>query len=187
MNPLRIMQTWFPNPVTLSACGDDPDGQVNEGSSLSASISFGIDHALLIGWLMILTYTGRGISSFSVENNGKPSDRFTLKYPESIIFIMLWLPLPPAIPWVSPVTSMQEALLHYRGTHRRFEVKGKTYNQAVIVDDYAHHPTEIKATIKAALNYPHNRIWCIFQPHTYTRTKKLFEEFTQKPFMEWIS
>ena len=46
-----------------------------------------------------------------------------------------------------------------------------------ILDDYAHHPTEIKATLEAVKNYPHNRIWCVFQPHTYTRTHKLFEDF----------
>ena len=46
-----------------------------------------------------------------------------------------------------------------------------------VIDDYAHHPTEIKATLKAALNLPHNNIWCIFQPHTYTRTIALFDEF----------
>ena len=47
------------------------------------------------------------------------------------------------------------------------------------MDDYAHHPTEIQATLKAAKHYPHKEIWCIFQPHTYTRTKSLFDEFVE--------
>jgi len=47
-----------------------------------------------------------------------------------------------------------------------------------IVDDYAHHPTEIKAVLKAAKNYPHRDLWCVFQPHTYTRTKSLLKEFS---------
>ena len=46
-------------------------------------------------------------------------------------------------------------------------------------DDYAHHPTEIEATLKAAGNYPHQKLWCVFQPHTYTRTKALLPEFAQ--------
>ena len=48
-----------------------------------------------------------------------------------------------------------------------------------IVDDYAHHPTEIKAPLSASQNVPHNKLWCIFQPHTYTRTMALFDEFAE--------
>ena len=63
--------------------------------------------------------------------------------------------------------------------HRRFEHKGVTENGVKIVDDYAHHPTEIAATLAAAKNTPHNELWCIFQPHTYSRTKALLDEFGQ--------
>lgn len=56
---------------------------------------------------------------------------------------------------------------------RRFEHKGTTANGVMILDDYAHHPTEIAATLEAAKNTPHNELWCIFQPHTYTRTYAL--------------
>ncbi|MDD3350116.1 MAG: cyanophycin synthetase, partial [Eubacteriales bacterium] len=52
-----------------------------------------------------------------------------------------------------------------------------TKNDVCIVDDYAHHPTEIRATLSAAANVPHNKVWCLFQPHTYTRTMALFDEF----------
>ena len=48
-----------------------------------------------------------------------------------------------------------------------------------MIDDYAHHPTEIKASLQAAKNYPHKSIWCVFQPHTYTRTKALMDEFAE--------
>ena len=48
-----------------------------------------------------------------------------------------------------------------------------------IIDDYAHHPSEIRATLTAARNYPHRKIWCVFQPHTYTRTKAFMDEFAQ--------
>lgn len=64
----------------------------------------------------------------------------------------------------------------FRGTHRRFEKKGFV-NGAIVLDDYAHHPTEIKATLKAAKAFPHKRIRCIFQPHTYSRTRTLWNEF----------
>lgn len=68
-------------------------------------------------------------------------------------------------------------LENYTGTQRRFDIIGITKNGIRIVDDYAHHPTEIKATLAAAKNVPHKNLWCLFQPHTYTRTLALFEEF----------
>ena len=77
-----------------------------------------------------------------------------------------------------PLDIIKKGLLSFVGTDRRFEYKG-TYEGVIIVDDYAHHPTEIKATLTAAKHYPHEKIWCVFQPHTYTRTKAFFEEFAE--------
>lgn len=70
-----------------------------------------------------------------------------------------------------------ETLKEFTGTQRRFDVMGTTEDGIKIVDDYAHHPTEIKATLTAASKLPKNKLWCIFQPHTYTRTLALFNEF----------
>ncbi len=69
-------------------------------------------------------------------------------------------------------------LSSFNGTHRRFELKGNK-DGVTVIDDYAHHPTEIKATLSAAKNYPHNKIYCVFQPHTYSRTLSLFEDFSE--------
>ena len=77
-----------------------------------------------------------------------------------------------------PMDTIRKGLLSFSGTDRRFEYKG-TFNGVTVVDDYAHHPTEIAATLKAAQHYPHNEIWCVFQPHTYTRTKAFFHEFAE--------
>lgn len=71
---------------------------------------------------------------------------------------------------------IQNALSRFHGTDRRFEHKG-TINGITLIDDYAHHPTEITATLSAAANYPHKSIWCVFQPHTFTRTKAFMKEF----------
>ena len=68
-----------------------------------------------------------------------------------------------------PFEDIQKGLNRYTGTARRFEKKGE-FHGALIVDDYAHHPTEMEATLKAAVKYPHKTLWCIFQPHTYSRT-----------------
>ncbi len=70
-----------------------------------------------------------------------------------------------------------DVLGSFSGSQRRFDVIGTTANNVKIIDDYAHHPTEIKATLNAAKNMPHGRLWCLFQPHTYTRTLALFDEF----------
>ena len=77
-----------------------------------------------------------------------------------------------------PVDAIKKGLREFHGTDRRFELKGDVEG-ITIVDDYAHHPTEIQATLKAAAHYPHKEIWSIFQPHTYTRTKALFDEFVE--------
>lgn len=75
------------------------------------------------------------------------------------------------------LTFVKEALEEFTGASRRFEYRG-TLNGAKVYDDYAHHPTEIKATIQSASLLPHNKVWVVFQPHTYTRTLALFDEFT---------
>lgn len=69
-----------------------------------------------------------------------------------------------------------KALTTFGGAKRRFEKKG-IYNDVIIYDDYAHHPSEIKATLSAAANISKKKLWCVFQPHTYTRTKALMDDF----------
>lgn len=70
-------------------------------------------------------------------------------------------------------------LLSYAGIKRRFEIVGQ-YNQAILVDDYAHHPTAVKETLSAArLKYPQKRIWAIFEPHTFSRTKATLKELAE--------
>ena len=74
--------------------------------------------------------------------------------------------------------AVKRGLLNFTGTKRRFEKKGE-FNGVTVIDDYAHHPQEIQATLKTAGNYPHNQVWCVFQPHTYTRTKAFLDEFAE--------
>ena len=71
-----------------------------------------------------------------------------------------------------------KALAGYSGTQRRFQILG-TRNGFTVIDDYAHHPTEIAATLRTALNVPHRELYCVFQSHTYTRTKALMDEFAE--------
>ena len=74
--------------------------------------------------------------------------------------------------------TIKKGILAFGGTKRRFEYKGTTQD-FVIIDDYAHHPTEIQATLVSAKNYPHRELWVVFQPHTYTRTKAFLGGFVE--------
>lgn len=75
-----------------------------------------------------------------------------------------------------PAEVIADGLVSFTGTDRRFQKKGEI-GGVTIIDDYAHHPTEIRATLHAAKKFPCREVWCVFQPHTYTRTKALMDEF----------
>ena len=68
------------------------------------------------------------------------------------------------------------ALKRYQGTQRRFDIRG-TVNGFTVMDDYAHHPQEVDAVLKTLTKYPHHKLWAIQQPHTYSRTKLLMDDF----------
>ncbi|MDR1778694.1 MAG: UDP-N-acetylmuramate--L-alanine ligase [Clostridiales Family XIII bacterium] len=76
-----------------------------------------------------------------------------------------------------PVENIKTTLEAFKGTQRRFTPLGQTQGGIQIIDDYAHHPTEIRATIAAARKMPHEKLWILFQPHTYTRVLALHDEF----------
>ncbi len=74
--------------------------------------------------------------------------------------------------------DIRHGLLSFGGTKRRFEYKG-SIGDITVIDDYAHHPTEIDATLESAKYYPHDELWVVFQPHTYTRTKEFLDDFAR--------
>ncbi|NLY70469.1 MAG: UDP-N-acetylmuramate--L-alanine ligase [Clostridiales bacterium] len=75
------------------------------------------------------------------------------------------------------LNNIKNSIKNFMGTQRRFELKG-SINNIRVIDDYAHHPSEVRATLKAIKNGLHGKIWCVFQPHTYSRTKSLLSEFS---------
>lgn len=79
------------------------------------------------------------------------------------------------------IKEVIERIKDYNGTHRRLEHKG-FFRGVRVIDDYAHHPTEIAVTLSSVKNLDVNKVWCIFQPHTYTRTKSLLNEFSESFF-----
>ena len=126
-----------------------------------------------------IMFNENGMPSFKVHHEGKMLTEIQLAVPgeHNILNALAAFTCGHTL-GVAP-ECIRQTLEDYHGTQRRFDIVGTTAGGVKIVDDYAHHPTEIKATLSASQNVPHNKLWCIFQPHTYTRTRALFDEFAE--------
>lgn len=124
-----------------------------------------------------ITFNDHGVSKFDVYHKDELYGTFILKQPGQHNIYNAIAAIAVAYKLDIPIETITSTLKTYEGTQRRFEILGK-YNDAIIVDDYAHHPSEIKATLAAAKKYPNNKVTCIFQPHTYTRTNDLLLQFS---------
>ena len=125
-----------------------------------------------------ISYNEMGCATFTCLEKGKPILTVTLNVPgvHNISNALASIALGRKMGIGGE--TIRDGLQSFYGTERRFEYKGKI-GGVTIIDDYAHHPTEIRATLTAAKNYPHKDLWVVFQPHTYTRTKALFSEFAE--------
>ncbi len=127
-------------------------------------------------------------TDLSYDNMGRPS--FICHGPEDFALpVTLGLPGDHNITNALPAIALAhrfglkteiicQVLANFKGTDRRFDYKGEI-GGVTVIDDYAHHPAEIKATLSAAAQYPHKRLWCVFQPHTYSRTKSFLNDFAE--------
>ncbi len=124
-----------------------------------------------------ITFDGDGNASYNIILNGRDEGLVKLRVP-GLHNISNSLAAAAACHAAGcSITQIKNGLMSYSGVHRRFEYKG-SINGAKIYIDYAHHPSEIKATLAAARRLSPGDIRCVFQPHTYTRTKALLDEFT---------
>ena len=125
-----------------------------------------------------ITYDKYGHASFSVLRNGVKVGSYYLKVPgiHNVSNALAAIALGHLLGLSEEVII--KGLGSFTGTDRRFQYKG-TYHGAKVIDDYAHHPTEIRATMEAAENCAHRTLWCVFQPHTYTRTKAFLPQFAK--------
>jgi UDP-N-acetylmuramate--alanine ligase len=119
---------------------------------------------------------GRPRSRFEVVNRGKTIGEFDLHVPGHHNVLNATAAVAAGFGLDIPATKIAEALAQFRGVDRRFQLKGKVDGVSV-VDDYGHHPTEIRATLAAARQCGFEKIHVIFQPHRYTRTRDLADEF----------
>jgi len=120
----------------------------------------------------------RGCGSYTVFFNGKKICDVCLSVPGEHNILNSLGALALCYKLGIPIESITKGLENFKGTNRRFEYKG-TFKGVKVIDDYAHHPTEIKSTLNAAKALNADKIWCVFQPHTFSRTKFLLKEFSE--------
>ena len=125
-----------------------------------------------------IVYDEFGNPSFDALRKGSVIGRFSLNVPGTHNIGNALAAIAVGCELGIPAETIRQGLLSFTGTDRRFQKKG-SFHGAQLIDDYAHHPTEIQASLHAALQYPHKKLWCIFQPHTYSRTASFLDEFAE--------
>jgi len=123
-----------------------------------------------------ILFNARGCAGFSAYHNGSCIGDVQLSIPGRHNVYNALACIAACSYYGIEFKKIRASLERFTGAKRRFEYIGET-NGIRIVDDYAHHPSEVKATLDAASKQNPNSLWCIFQPHTFTRTKSLLDEF----------
>lgn len=125
-----------------------------------------------------ISYDDSGIGSFDLVVNSKKADHIQLSVIGAHNISNALAAIATAYELHVSLEAIKEGLKGFLGTDRRFQYKG-TVRGITIIDDYAHHPTEIEATLSSVKNISCNTTWCVFQPHTYTRTKAFLKDFAK--------
>ncbi|MGQ3686168.1 MAG: UDP-N-acetylmuramate--L-alanine ligase [Candidatus Loosdrechtia sp.] len=130
-------------------------------------------------WRGEIMSAGTGVNRFIIYRKGKFFGEFFLKIPGAHNVLNALASTAVCTYIGVDKSSLRDALASFTGANRRFQIVGAK-NDITVIDDYAHHPTEIRVTLKAARElYPGKHIWCVFQPHQYSRTHRLLKDFSQ--------
>jgi UDP-N-acetylmuramate--alanine ligase len=167
----------LPDKGYLIACGDDPQIKLLlkefDGRAITYGFSPENDYVL-----DRVTVSGEQ-TFFWVKSRGVPLGEFVLRVVGEHNALNALAAIITGLETGLSIDKIKKGLLAFRGSKRRLEFIGDLRTGAKVYDDYAHHPTEIKTTLAALrTQYPRKKIICIFQPHTYSRTKELFQLFT---------
>ncbi len=125
-----------------------------------------------------ITYNEKACATFRVLHHGAPLFRASLGVPGRHNVSNALSAIALSMEMGIPANTILMGLAKFTGADRRFQYKG-CKNGVTVLDDYAHHPTEIRATLTAAQNYPHDRLVLVFQPHTYSRTRAFLDDFAE--------
>ncbi len=145
----------------------------------SKFVTYGIDNKTSDFYAENISFNDDGFANFDVYYKNEFFETFQLSVPgeHNILNALACISLCNA--YNIDKKFIKSALLKFTGAHRRFEFKGKISGKASVYDDYGHHPTEIIATANSLNNKKYNESWVIFQPHTYSRTKNLLDDFAK--------
>lgn len=166
-----------PESGCLVACADDANTMEVMGQVSCNKVTYGLSEGKHTWSASNISFDDLGCASYTLLYHDEPSAEIKLKVPGVQNVSNSLAAIAACSEMGCSLSSAAKALLKFGGTHRRFELKGIS-DGVTVIDDYAHHPTEVAVTLKAAANCEHSRIWCVFQPHTYTRTKYLMDEFS---------
>lgn len=167
--------SYLPEDGILIYNGDDNEVRKFIKLKVHKVISFGLSEANNVRGCDVEFKNGK--TKFSVLYNNKNLGEFVLKVPGKFNIYNALGAVALGLTLKIPVETIKKSLANYSGIWRRFEIKGE-YKNALVISDYAHHPTAVKATIEAARQfYPGKRIFAVFQPHQHDRTKKLYKDF----------
>ena len=175
----REFVALLPPEGTLLVCGDDPAAAelASHAPEGCAALRYGLSDPAFDYFADELSSNNCGGFSAKVYRQGQRVAVLDLQVPGEHNVKNALATLAVVDRLGLSVQDAAEALGAFQGAGRRFEVLGEAEG-IIVVDDYGHHPTEIRATLRAARQrYPNRRVWAVWQPHTYTRTKTLFDEF----------
>ncbi len=167
----------IPKDGHLIANIDDPNTKSILDNLSCNLVTYGLHSSSAMWSARNIVFDDLGCATFNLVHNKKSISKIKLRVPGIHNVSNALAAISACRTLGCNIKSIKEGLRKFTGTHRRFELKG-IWNNIKVIDDYAHHPSEVKATLKAAKNCTHGRIWCVFQPHTYTRTKALLNEFS---------
>jgi UDP-N-acetylmuramate--alanine ligase len=167
----------LPDKGLLIACGDDPQIKIllKEFDGRVITYGFSLENDYVLDRV---TVSGEQ-TFFWVKSRGVPLGEFVLRVVGEHNALNALATIIIGLETGLSVDKIKKGLLAFQGSKRRLEFIGDLRTGAKVYDDYAHHPTEIKTTLAALrAQYPKKRIICVFQPHTYSRTNELFQQFT---------
>ena len=174
----RKFAELLPDDGTLIINADDPACKMITKGLSCKIITYSEENGKADYTADLVTYDSLGHATFRALYHGTPVGTFSLQVPGQHNVGNALAAIALACELGLSADVIQEGFTSFHGTNRRFEYKGRMHD-VTIIDDYAHHPTEIKATLRTAQRVPHETIWCVFQPHTYTRTKALLPQFAE--------
>ena len=168
----------LPEDGILVVNGDDENCLDLQKHTKARCITYGITNKHTDFFAVNIVFDENGYPQFDVYQNDKFYARMKLSVPGMHNVSNCLACIAMCHEYGISSIDIQNALVNFKGADRRFEYKGMI-NGAKVFDDYGHHPTEIVATAKSLMNKKYNKSWVVFQPHTYSRTKNLLDDFAK--------